>query len=306
MEKKEQSANFKKFENLKKLSYFVSHVKSNPIRNLKIDFIIHQQKQKEKKDKLIKEYLEEENKIMECNNIENENYFVNENPLTLRKNREILKFLRYKDIPKLDNSMLQNTIYESNLNKINFLQDSYIIPDFRNKFIRYPETYEEILTDENLIEKFSKLYLIYNKQIYQKDLDEKKKYDELVKENLKLNENLEISGESNFIKSLRNRKNDLFQQNYIKFKNRNYEYLNSFKFKFNRKKLIDFPEDKIIDIIENVYEKNIFEKEDNRLMNDLKLNTDSRMHSEDFCLSNGNNRDENLQKFFKCYGIDVE
>jgi len=310
LEKKEKFANFKKFQKLKKLSHLVSNAKSNHMRNLKVDFIIQQQTEKENKEKLLREYLEEENKIMESNNIENENFFQDENHIALKMHRNIRSFVRYKDIPKLDSTMLQNTIYQSKVNQINFLQDSYLVPDFRSKFIRYPENYEEILVDENLIEKFSKLFLNYNKQTYQKDLDEnKKKLEEIGKETfLKFNDNnAEVAAEANFPKPvLRNRKNDLFQENYKKFKNTNYQFLYSFKFKYNRKNIVEFPSEKVKDIIENCYEINTHEKEEKESLTQFKMDISIKAPSEDFCLNNINDREQDLQKFLKCYGIDVE
>jgi len=305
--KKEYFENVKKFKKLKNISNMVFRVKSNYMRNIKIDFIIDQQIEKEKKEKLINKYLEEENKILESNNIENENTFKDVNFKIEDNNKSILKFIKYKDIPKIDSSIIRNTIYEKKNNEINFLHDSYNIPNLRNRLYKYPDNYEVFLLEENYIDRPNRFKLLIDKQIFQRESDQNKKLQKLILENLDFKKNVSIDCESNFIKSLRNCKNDLSKENYLKFKNINYEYLNCFKFKYNRKKYFTFPNKNIKDIIENVYQVSNFEKQELLLLNEMKNFSGIKSISEEIILSNNdfNQREEKLNKYLNKYEINL-
>ena len=66
---------FKEFQKIKILSKFIPKVKSNNIRDLKIDYIIYKQQEKEKFDKMLNKCMKEENKILRNNLIESKDVY---------------------------------------------------------------------------------------------------------------------------------------------------------------------------------------------------------------------------------------
>lgn len=308
--KKEKFLNLKKFENLKQMRRLIQKAHSNFIRNIKTNFIIYQQNEKQKKEMLIKNYIREENKILMNHNKEYENDFADVDHELQKQNKAILHFLKTKDIHKIDDNMIKNTIYESQRNKINYLTDFFDVPRFKNRLNKFKNT-EDILIEDNFIEKFTCLLINYNKQIRQKQIDhqnsaEKNKLNKTLDKsksvlnrfsNMVLNNdclktsNLISYDSSGFVidqteeqndsqnliqtkklayNDYRHKIKDYFEETYCKFKNTNYDYLNSFKFKYNNNEILKFADENIVNIINNIYETNMFEKNENNIIHEAR------------------------------------